>query len=293
MNLFRIDGQKLFPINETSFDLEREIQKITEANLKAIFGLEFVASEYNLENFSLDTLAFNKETKAFEIIEFKKKQELSVVDQGQAYLNVLLDHKEKVLLEYNELKNTNFRLKDVDWSQARVKFIAPEFTRYQKRALNLKSPFELYEVKKYGLDIIGYERVQPLASRVGQQISPLAGKAGKEIRVYTREDFIARVQPLLKDAVRIVEEIASELGSDVEEVAGQKSISFKTKKTTFLQMWLYKDYLQIYFPHGDVLLDTKKLLKGTGKTGRFINISSVDKIAEVEDYIKQAYRNSL
>ncbi len=134
MKLFRIEGERLASINETFFDLEREIQKITEDNLQVIFGLEFVSSEYNLEDYWLDTLTFNSETKAFEIIEFKKKQDLSIMDQGQTYLNLVLDHKEKVLLEYNEKKNKNFRMKDIDWSQTRVKFIAPTFTRYQKRA---------------------------------------------------------------------------------------------------------------------------------------------------------------
>jgi hypothetical protein len=38
-------------------------------------------------------------------------------------------------------------------------------------------------------------------------------------------------------------------------------------------------------------MDNKNLLKGRGKTGRFINISSREKIAEIEDYIKQAYRD--
>jgi len=293
MNLFRIDGQKLVPINETSFDLEKEIQKITEANLQTIFGLDFVASEYNLEDCYLDTLAFNPETKAFEIIEFKKETSMSIMDQGQTYLNLVLNHKEKVLLDYNELKNRNFRLKDIDWTATRVNFIAPNFTRYQRGALYPKIPFELWEVKRYSHDVVGYERIQPLIiSRTGQQVPSLTGKAGKEIIVNTPEEVIAKVPPLLKDAVRTIEERAIELGSDVEEVAGKSSISFKTKKNTFLQIWLLKDHLTVNFPYGHKLTDSKNLLRGRGNTGRYVIVSSADKIAEIEDYIKQAYENS-
>jgi predicted transport protein len=293
MTLFRIDGRKLVPLNEVSFDLEVELQKITEANLQAVFGLEFVASEYNLQDCYLDTLAFNPETKAFEIIEFKKQASMTIMDQGQTYLNLVLNHKEKVLLEYNESKNKNFKLKDIDWSATRIKFVAPNFTRYQIGALYPKIPFELYEVKKYGPDIVGYERIQPLVtSQMGEPIS-LTGKAGKEIIVNTPEDIIAKTPPLLKDALRAIEERALELGSDVEEQAGESSISFKTKKKTFLQIWSSKDHLTVNFPHGHKLTDSRHLLKGTGKTGRYINISSGDKIAEIEGYIKEAYQNSL
>ncbi len=99
--------------------------------------------------------------------------------------------------------------------------------------------------------------------------------------------------PLLKDVARTIEERTLELGSDVEEGAGKLSISFRTKKRTFLQIWLSKDYLQIGFPYGHKITDDRNLLKGRGKTNRFINISSADKIGEIEDYIKQAYQNSL
>jgi predicted transport protein len=293
MNLFRIDGRKLVPLDEASFDLEVELQKITEANLQAVFGLEFVASEYNLRDCYFDTLAFNPETKAFEIIEFKKQTSLNVMEQGQTYLNLVLEYKEKVLLDYDELKNRNFKLKDIDWTATRVKFIAPNFTRYQIGALNPKTPFELYEVKKYGLDIVGYERIQPLiSSQVGKPMS-LTGKAGKEIIVNAPADIIAKTPPFLKDSVRAIEEKALELGSDVEEQAGKSSISFKTKKKTFLQIWLYKDHIQVSFPYGNELTDNKNLLRGIGKTGRYINISSGDKITGIEDYIKQAYQNSV
>lgn len=219
---------------------------------------------------------------------------MSIMDQGQTYLNLVLAHREKVLLDYDELKSRNFKLKDIDWTQTRVKFIAPSFTRYQKGALNPKLPFELYQVKKYAHDIVGYEKVQPhIISRTGQQAPSLAGKAGKEIIVNTPEDIIAKMPPHMKEAFRIIEERTLELGSDIEEMAGKSAISFKTKKMTFLQIWVVKDSITFNFPYGFKITDNKKLLKGRGKTGRFINITSAAKIAEIEDYIKQAYQNSL
>jgi hypothetical protein len=45
------------------------------------------------ENLRIDTLAFDNESKAFVIIEYKKDRNFSVVDQGMAYLNLMLNKK--------------------------------------------------------------------------------------------------------------------------------------------------------------------------------------------------------
>lgn len=289
MNLFRIEGQKLVPIKETSFSSEKEMQRITEDNLKDIFGLERVRSEYELENYSFDTLAFNPKTRAFEIIEYKKKEEKSIVEQGMAYFRVLRERKEKALLDYNELKNSNFKLKDINWNNVIVKFIAPKFTDYQKRALSPEYSFELYEIRKYGSDIIVYEQVQPIfSSRTVKQVSPLSQK---KTEVSTLEDFIANVPPSLRDSVRTIEERTLNLGKDVKKTPTPKCLSFKTKKN-FLQIWLAKDHLTVTFPYGHKLTDNRKLLKGRGKFGRYIIVSSEDRITEIEEYIREAYQNS-
>ena len=63
MALYKIE-KKLEYIKEKSFRLEKEIQELTEQNIKTIFGLDFVKSEFLLNNFRIDTLAFDKETNA-------------------------------------------------------------------------------------------------------------------------------------------------------------------------------------------------------------------------------------
>lgn len=292
MKLFRVDSQKLTPISEVEFNLEKDIQKLTEANLEAIFGFEFVASEFNLESFWLDTLALNQETKAFVIIEYKKKQNLSIMDQGQAYLNLLLDHKADVLLAYNELKNKSFKIKEVNWYQTRVMFIAPNFSPHQKRAIHAKSPFQLWEVKMYGENLIGYNQILPI-SQAAQSAPTLIGSAGKEIIVTTREDIVNKLSDSHKDILNTIEERILELGNNIEETFGKSSISFKTQRS-FLQVWYSKgkETFTLYFPEGRRLEDNKRLLKGGGKQARYIEISAEEQLSEIEDYLKQAYKNS-
>ena len=75
-----------------------------------------------------------------------------MVDQVVAYLNLMLNNKADFILEYNEAFSSSEPLKreDVDWSQSRIIFIAPEFTRYQQYAIGFKElGIQLWEVHKY------------------------------------------------------------------------------------------------------------------------------------------------
>jgi len=66
--LFKINpDNKLTQIKEQPFKFEKEIQKLSEENLKAIFNLDFVKSEFTLNNFRIDTLAFDEENKSIKL----------------------------------------------------------------------------------------------------------------------------------------------------------------------------------------------------------------------------------
>ncbi|OIO46694.1 MAG: hypothetical protein AUJ31_01025 [Parcubacteria group bacterium CG1_02_39_15] len=295
MQIFSEKNKKLIPVKEISFGLEKNVQKLTEANLETIFGLEFVATEFNLENFWLDTLAFNPEIKAFVIIEYKKKQNITVMDQGQTYLNLLLDHKAEVLLEYNERKNKNLKRKDVDWEQTRVIFVAPEFTIYQKRALHPKFPFQLWEVKKYEKNnFISYNQIQPLIlERTGQRGPSLSGRALKEIKVYTEEDIYKQCSPLQKIIIKEAMEFTEDLSGDFQKIVGKNSVSYKcgTKKS-FVNFGPSDEKIRIYFQEGDKLNDKEGLLEGRGEHGRYIKIKTFEELEKVKNYIIQAYEIS-
>ena len=42
MPLFKLQNKTVQPIKESSFDLEKDLQKIVEENLEKIFGLKFI-----------------------------------------------------------------------------------------------------------------------------------------------------------------------------------------------------------------------------------------------------------
>jgi RecB family endonuclease NucS len=138
LKVFSLDGDKAVELSKEHLFLEREIQRIIETNLQQIFDLDLVKSEFELHGLRIDTLAYNNESNAFVIIEYKKDRNFSVVDQGIAYLNLMLNNKADFILEYNETYSKPLNRRDIDWSQSRIIFVAPEFTKYQQHAIGFR-----------------------------------------------------------------------------------------------------------------------------------------------------------
>jgi RecB family endonuclease NucS len=72
MDLYKLTKSGLEPVEKLTFDLERDIQMLVEANLSKLFELQFVSSEFTVGEFRIDTLGFDEEAAAFVIIEYKK-----------------------------------------------------------------------------------------------------------------------------------------------------------------------------------------------------------------------------
>ena len=138
MALFEISGEKLSRVKSKPFSLEKEIQQLTENNLYELFSLKFVKSEFPIKNFRIDTLGYDEETNSFVIIEYKKDKNFSVIDQGYAYLSIMLNNKADFVLEYNEKFDKKLKRTDVEWSQSRVLFVAPSFTSFQKTSIEYR-----------------------------------------------------------------------------------------------------------------------------------------------------------
>lgn len=196
MKLFNIgQKEKLELIKELPFKLEKEIQKICEENLEVIFGFDFIKSEFSLHNFRIDTLAFEKEVQSFVIIEYKRDKNFSVIDQGYAYLSLMLNNKADFILEYNENCRDNLKKADVDWSQSKVIFVSPSFTSYQREAINFKDlPIELWEIKRYSNSSIIYNQIKTSGAEesiktISKQDETIE-KVSKEIKVYTEQEHL-------------------------------------------------------------------------------------------------------
>lgn len=276
MPLFSIKQNKLEKINEISFESEKEIQRITEENLNEIFGLEFVKSEVALGNLRIDTLAFDNETKSFVIIEYKNVKNFSVIDQGYAYLALLLSNKANFILEYNETKNKNLKREDVDWSQSKVIFISPQFTQYQMKAINFRDlPIELWEISKYENGIILYNKLESLeTSESITTISPrneAMQNVSKEIKIYTEEDHLQKVQSNIQEIYNELKDRILNLGQNIKVRPRKHYIGF-ISNTNFVDIHLMKSRLKIWvnLAKGE-LDDPKKIARDVSNIGHWGN----------------------
>lgn len=199
MPLFRVVSGKLSPIRTKPVELEKDIQRLIEANLMAVFGLTFVSSEFQPTNLRVDTLGYDPENKSFVVIEYKRDRNSSVVDQGYAYLATVLNQKADFVLEYNERTKSSSTKTDFDWTATRVLFVAPRFTPHQLGAINFNDlPIELWEVRLYEDGLLSVE--QRVADSQAASIKTVSKKTAvskpaevveNEIKTYTVDDVFA------------------------------------------------------------------------------------------------------
>jgi len=213
MKIYTLNNAKLNEVSEKVFKLEREIQQVFEDNLETVMGLILVRSEFTIKNKRIDTLAYDKQAKAFIIIEYKRDKNVSVVDQGFTYLSLMLENKADFIVEYNEQLKQNLQRNDIDWTQTRVAFVSPSFTENQILATNFKDiAIELWEVKRYENNTIVINEVKK--SRSAESIKPITEqnkelkRVTDEIVVYTEEnhlenttDEIAELYEKFKNAI--------------------------------------------------------------------------------------------
>ncbi len=305
MPIYNLKSKELVQIKEASFKLEREIQNLVEANLKMLLGLEFVRSEFTIsgtvQQLRIDTLAFDAKTKAFVIIEYKQDKNFSVVDQGYAYLSVMLNNKADFILEYNENCGNTLKRDNVDWTQSRVIFISQAFTPYQKEAINFKDlPISLWEIKRYSNQTISFEEIRKLNATESIKTVSTANSAvdtvSKEVIVYTENDRLKDIPEEVLDLYGQLREKILELGN-VEIKATKLYVAFTVNGSNFTDITLQKKGLKVWLNlfKGE-LEDPYKLARDVANIGHHgsgdyeLTISNTDKLDYIATLIKQAYR---
>ncbi|MCW1888212.1 MAG: hypothetical protein KIH67_001505 [Candidatus Moranbacteria bacterium] len=245
MAIFKQKKDKLIPIQELKIDLERDLQVLTEKNLEAVFGLQFIATEFQLQNLRIDTLAFDKETNSFVIIEYKRDRSFSIIDQGFAYLSLMLNNEAAFILEYNEKTGKVLDRKSINWSQSRVLFLASSFTTHQVVAVNFKDlPIELWKVKKFDNGMILYNQVE--ASGNSESINKVTknkeiAKVSKEIKRNSVDDHFKSDWEKSRELYEIVSQKILALDPRIEENPNPKPyIGYRIGTANLFAIHTYK-----------------------------------------------------
>jgi len=290
-------------LNETPFRLEKDIQVLTERNLNTIFGLEYVRSEFELDGLRIDTLAFDRESKSFVIIEYKREKNFSVIDQGYAYLSLMLNNKAEFILELNEKKKENIKREDIDWSQSKVIFISPSFTAYQVKAVQFKDlAFELWEITQYENGLVLYNQLKPPerteSINVVSGSSEIVRKVSREIKVYDEEHHLSKASEQTKELYEKLKARIMELGDNITIKPRKIYIGFKVR-SNFCDVVIQKSKLIVYLNlRKGQLDDPKGLSRDVSNTGHWGNgdydlrFSDESKLNYILDLIQQSYEKN-
>lgn len=300
MQLYQTKSNELLELVEQPFRLEKEIQNLFEQNLSHFTDLEFIKSEFVIKNNRIDTLAFDTESNAFVIIEYKRDRNYSVIDQGVSYLNLMLEYKADFIVEYNESQQKNLKRQDVDWSQSRILFVSPSFTDFQKQSTNFKDlGIELWEIKRYigGIvSIIPYQKTKsaPSINQVQKVKSEDIQKIAKEIKQYDEDYHLANKSDDIKELYEQFRDAILNLASDIEINAKKIYIAFKKQKRNFVYIEIQKKVLRITLnTKVGQLDDAKGLCRDVSEIGHWgvgdyqTDVSDTENLEYILSLIKQ------
>lgn len=283
--------------------MEKDLQNIIENNIETVFDYEFICSEFAVRNFRIDTLAYDPGAQSFVILEYKRDKSTSIVDQGLAYLNVLLDNKAEFVLKYNEIKKMQCNKQDINWESSKVMFVANSFTLHQHQASSFKDlPIELWEVNLYDNKIISFSKIESQATNVllkSLSKDKTIQKVTKEIKKYELDDLF---QETWKKSRSLFEELRShiiELDDGISENFTKFYIAYRPKDggRSFTEIVSQKQGLKIFLrPKIDQFTNHTSLqledceIKGHWTNGntQFL-LKDTSKILEALTLIKQAY----
>lgn len=263
MELYNLNKGNLEEVRLVPFKLEKDIQGLVEKNTESIFEFEFIESEFRVEKYRIDTLCFDPENNSFVIVEYKKGSSYSVVDQGMTYLQLMLNNKADFLLKLSQHKGKVLEMKDVDWSQSKIIFVAESFNSYQKDSVNFDNlPFELWEIKRFTNNTIVFNKhksnsKESIGSLTDSKKNNAFSEINKEVKVYTEADTINKTNPNVLQKWEELKEMMIELDG-VEIVPKRQYISLlleEKRNKTIAYFNFQKNGIRMDFSRGNVYTD--------------------------------------
>ncbi len=309
--LYRTNGQ-FTELREIGFPTEKAMQLFCEQNMEALLGLRFVTSEFSVAQFRFDSIAYNSSLKAFVIIEYKNDRNFSVVDQGYSYIATLLNHKADFVLKYNQVFNVSKGLGDFDWTQVRVFFVAPQYTKYQLNSINFSNlPMELWKIKRYEQDIIQFEPIKPTST--GASISGYVattqavgenngngntGNPSDEVIVYTEDDCLKAGNDSIRELYIELRDYVLSLDDAISLKPTKLYVGFQLNNHNLVDMKIQKNSIILWLnTQYGVLDDPHGLIKDVTHIGHHGNGDCQIKIVNnihmgyIKDLINAHYRN--
>lgn len=290
MPLYRITDSKAQQVKPGAFALEKEIQKLFEANLETLLGVRFIASEFSTgekHGGRIDTLGLDADGTPT-IIEYKRSHKENIINQGLYYLDWLMDHKGDFTLAAQEALGAEV---EIHWDNPRLILVAESFSKFDEYAVNrIGANIELWTFRRYSDDLLYLE---PLFA---------PGQAPPSIKkppvVYTLDHHLKDKPKQIRQLFERLREGILALGEpgEVVEKLLKQYVAYKRGKN-FTEVVVQKSQLKLFLdiPHADlddpigISEDVSQVGHwGTGSTQVYIR--GAEDVAPILALIEQAYR---
>lgn len=254
MAIFFTKNESAKKIPPVKVGLEKDVQKIFEKNLEEILNIKFLATEYSTSfGGRIDSLGIDNNGSPV-IIEYKKGQNDSVINQGLSYLRWLLDHK----ADFEALVHKMNINADIDWASPRVICVAESYNKFDLDTADLlPMNIELLRYQLYEDNILLVEpEVQRKVKISTSEVFERGEKRKREFKDhvhYTVVDHLKSASPKLQEIFSMLKEQISALDESIIEEAKAKYIAYKLT-TNFCDVVILRDALKIFLniPSGEL-----------------------------------------
>lgn len=297
MLLYQITSESnVSQVKPTSFQSEKQLQKLFETNLEQLLGVRFIATEFftgDRQKGRIDTLGLDQDGSPT-IIEYKKSSKENVINQGLFYMDWLVDHKGDFAIAAQHSLGNGI---DIDWSQPRLILIAESFSEYDKYAVNrIGANIELWTFRCYGDDFLYLDpffTTNPIKGvkpgKEESEIKPISFTIEDHFRG-KNENIRALFQSLQERIISIAEE------GEILEKLVKTYIGYKHGKN-FCEVEIQANALKIWLdiPPNE-LIDPHNFGRDVSGIGHYgtgdveVKLTTMDNLDKVIALIEQAYR---
>ena len=233
LKLFRTTSSGVAELSGGAMALEKSLQTLFEANLEALLGVRFLASEFvTNEGGRMDTLGID-ENNAPVVIEYKRSSNENVINQGLFYLDWLMSHRKD--FEWLVMERLGQEVADkVDWSGSRLICVAGDFGKYDEHAVKqMNRTISLVRYRRYADDLLLLEQLtatsaSPPLPANATSATPAVPTQGKKYKTITQ--YIAEAPPAVLDLYHAVSAYLEALGDDVQVKTTDQYVAFRRMK---------------------------------------------------------------
>ncbi|MFH1877508.1 MAG: DUF5655 domain-containing protein [Candidatus Omnitrophota bacterium] len=306
MPLFEISGQKLTPVEQTNFNIEKELQGLIEKNLGTIFNCQFIVSEFTtgaLHAGRIDTLALSEDSNPV-IIEYKKIESSDLINQSLFYLSWIQDHRGD--FEIAVQKQIGHKI-EVDWSDIRVICMAPNYKKYDLHAVQVMGAnIELWKYRRFSNSTIYLEEVFKKSCSLSEMgnanknpVMVAAGKKAFQTRMLGGHSFEKTLEgkpAKIKELALSIQDYIMGLDASMEQSPKKYYIAYKISQN-IVCMEIQKKNIRLFLKLSPSDIHTAPdNYKDVSNIGHFgtgdveFTITSEKDLEIVKPYIEMAYR---